>query len=150
MSLRVTKLAPLVAALAALFVLGGCAGSSQIAPPANSTVAPVAGAPMSALQQPLANEQDIFDACLHGGSLKVRPCHVVLDPKHPGPATIDVRSHGRAITESDNCGSQGIATVTKLHDFVYKVHAGTTDGRCAAHFQAPGLGHGTLTIVNNL
>jgi hypothetical protein len=88
------------------------------------------------------------------GSMAVSPCPITFDSSNPGPTEVTVGRQGNhyQITESDDCASSGVATLTKINNRHYSVAAGSTAGSCTAKFKGRG-GQGnavSLPITNTL
>jgi hypothetical protein len=94
--------------------------------------------------------------CQNSDGVDVTPCRVVFNANHPGPTNVKVQSHGRRITEKDNCATKGVATVTLLGNRTFSVTAGVTAGSCTAHFvrknnnNDDGGQGAVLTVINRL
>lgn len=116
---------------------------------------------------PGAAPQDQHGCHTNGGGLTVTPCSITFNSGNPGPVQVSVmrnsdggRNGGGRIRESDDCASQGIATIARESKGVYTVTAGSTRGSCDAQFsigQRHGGkhdggrgGNGDLRITNDL
>lgn len=88
------------------------------------------------------------------GDVKIHPCHIIFDSSNPGPTTVTLGGEGDngTITESDDCSSLGVATITKVDNRHYTAAPGTTAGSCTARFtNGGGQGNASrLHIVNEL
>jgi len=164
MTAKTTLAASLLAM--AFLTLTACSGNGNAAQSLPTT----ANNPMV----PSAVQPQDRQGCSNDGDLRVNPCRVTFDSGNPGPVDVMV-THGRnghddgnrhRITESDNCASRNIATITRDSEHTYTVTAGTATGSCSARFDDNGNGRGgdgnddhggggqnggsQLRIVNNL
>jgi hypothetical protein len=127
------------------FLLAGC--STAQSPSVGSLPA---SSSMGVTQHPQNNE---VPRC-QDGSMAVSPCPIAFDASNPGPTEVTVGRQGShyQISESDDCASSGVATLTKIDNRHYSVAAGSTAGSCTAKFKGKG-GQGnavSLPITNTL
>lgn len=126
--------------------LAGCASGTQ--PSATNAL------PLSNVSQvtPMDGQN-----CDGSEGVKVAPCRLTFDAKHPGPKEVVVSSGDNdrlAIKERDDCAARNVATVTRMSNHRYVVTAGSARGTCVANFvagmQNDDHGHrgADLTVVN--
>ncbi|HVR45303.1 MAG TPA: hypothetical protein VMT95_01490 [Candidatus Binatia bacterium] len=88
------------------------------------------------------------------GNVKIDPCRIIFNSSNPGPTTVTLGGEGDngTITESDDCSSSGVATITKVDNRHYTAAPGTTAGSCSARFtNGGGQGNAShLHIINEL
>jgi hypothetical protein len=135
----------LTAFLGSLVLLAGCGGAQS-----PSTGGLAANSATGTTQ----HMQDGGSGNCQDGNMSVKPCPITLDSSNPGPVDVYLGHQGQGnrhrISETDNCASQGIATLTRIKNKHYTVAAGTTAGSCTAHFSAGGgQGNGVKLPITN-
>jgi hypothetical protein len=149
----------IVAPLAAACLFAACSGGQS------TGVVPQTGTPASIGQSQNAQsvqrapegqtvDPDGSNCKTTGKRVSVSPCAIQFDLLHLLPVTSKVKARKNAeIKESDNCNSQGIATITG-GDRTYTVTPGLLGGTCKAVFTATHgkkeYGSATMTIVHTL
>lgn len=141
----VRQLFSVFAATAAATLLANCGGAgsqSPLAPQSNTLAAPF-----------------VKDHCTAHGGVRVTPCSVDLTASNPGPDTVVVRTPQNkkgTLTESDNCASAGIATLTQGSGDTWTVTAGANTGSCTATFDFTSgkhhkvVGSAQLAVTNSI
>jgi|GEM_PF-5886857 len=153
---HIKNLAPLIGVMTVTMLMLGCSSGAQMPSMGAAQSQGHAGVtrPLDRTAQ-LASPND-NGGCQNSDGIDVTPCRVVFNANHPGPTTVKVRSNGRRITESDNCATKSVPTVTLLGNRTFSVTAGVTAGSCAAHFVRKNnnnhdQGRGALlTVINRL
>lgn len=85
-------------------------------------------------------------------NIRIQPCRITFNTNNPGPTKVHVTLDGNGkgtITETDDCASAYIATVSETSNGHYTVTAGATAGKCIATFTS-GSSSGDLRINNQL
>lgn len=139
-----------------VYLASALVGASLLIAGCNSAQSPsMGGLPANSTTGAAQHIQNSTDGGCQDGNMRVSPCPITLSASNPGPVAVTVGrqgNHKAKITETDDCASSGVATVTRLGNRHYSVAAGSTAGSCTAQFNMRGGdGNGvSLPITNTL
>jgi len=152
--------ARLLGAIAISTLLAACSGGSSVVPnnvsPSSVGESQNVHAAQSIERAPeAAPEDDAKSGCpTTGKGIRIAPCTVTFNLLQFTPQTITATTKAKSVGETDNCASQGIATISGS-DKSWTVSDGLFPGTCTAVFTITnGKHHGkstaTLTVSHTL